>query len=156
LKYISSIVLGLNDALVELTGALAGLTFALSNSKTVALAGLITGVAAAFSMASSEYLATKQDASNKEAFISSLYTGGAYLIAVMLLITPYLIGLNSYVALAIMIANVIIIIFVFNFYISVAKDLNFKKRFLEMVSISLGVALFSFLFSFVITAWLGV
>jgi VIT1/CCC1 family predicted Fe2+/Mn2+ transporter len=156
LKYVSSIVLGLNDALVELTGALAGLTFALSNPKTVALAGLITGVAAAFSMASSEYLATKQDESHKEALISSLYTGGAYLIAVMLLITPYLLGLDPYLALGIMIGIVILIIFVFNFYISIAKDLSFKKRFLEMVTISLGVALFSFLFSFVITAWLGV
>lgn len=156
LKYVSSIVLGLNDALVELTGALAGLTFALANPKTVALAGLITGVAAAFSMASSEYLATKQDASHKEAITSSLYTGGAYLVAVMLLVSPYLLGLNPYLALGIMVAIVIVIIFVFNFYISIAKDLNFKKRFLEMVTISLGVATFSFLFSFVIKAWLGV
>ncbi|MCF7925261.1 MAG: VIT1/CCC1 transporter family protein [Candidatus Izimaplasma sp.] len=156
LKYVSSIVLGLNDALVELTGALAGLTFALANPKTVALAGLITGVAAAFSMASSEYLSTKEEAPRKEAFKSSLYTGGAYLIAVMLLVTPYLLGLNPYLALGIMVGIVIVIIFVFNYYISVAKDLNFKKRFLEMVTISLGVASFSFLFSFVIKAWLGV
>ena len=122
----------------------------------MALAGLITGVAAAFSMASSEYLATKQDEPHKEAFISSLYTGGAYLIAVMLLVTPYLLGFDPYVALGTMVGIVIVIIFVFNFYISIAKDLNFKKRFLEMVTISLGVATFSFLFSFVIKAWLGV
>ncbi len=46
LGYLSSMVLGINDALVELTGALAGLTFALRSSPLVGLAGLITGVAA--------------------------------------------------------------------------------------------------------------
>ncbi|MCF7927267.1 MAG: VIT1/CCC1 transporter family protein [Candidatus Izimaplasma sp.] len=155
LSYVSSVVLGLNDALVELTGALAGLTFALADPKTVALAGLITGVAAAFSMASSEYLATKQDESHKEALISSVYTGTAYIIAVMFLVFPYLLGLNVYVALGMMIGIVILIIFLFNFYISVAKNLNFKKRFFEMVTISLGVAFVSFIFSFIIKASLG-
>jgi len=156
LKYVSSIVLGLNDALVELTGALAGLTFALQDPKTVALAGLITGVAAAFSMASSEYLATKQDEPHREALISAIYTGTAYIIAVTLMIIPFLIGINVYIALAITIMIVVLIIFVFNYYISVAKDLNFKKRFLEMVTISLGVAFVSFIFSFIIKYFLGV
>ncbi|HEX3007698.1 MAG TPA: VIT1/CCC1 family protein, partial [Bacteroidales bacterium] len=53
LNYVGSIVLGLNDALVELTGALAGFTFALNNTGVIALAGLITGIAASFSMAAS-------------------------------------------------------------------------------------------------------
>lgn len=64
LEYAGSIILGLNDALVELTGMLAGLTFAISNTRLVAIAGLITGIAAAFSMAASEYLSTKTDALN--------------------------------------------------------------------------------------------
>lgn len=156
LKYVGSIVLGLNDALVELTGALAGLTFALADSKTVALAGLITGVAAAFSMASSEYLSTKQDSSVKEALKSSAYTGSAYLVAVMFLIIPFLIGIDVRIALLLTVAVAVLIIFVFNYYISVAKDLHFRKRFLEMVTISLGVAFISFLFSFIIKAALGV
>lgn len=156
LKYVGSIVLGLNDALVELTGALAGLTFALADAKVVALAGLITGIAAAFSMASSEYLSTKQDESHSEALKSAIYTGVAYLIAVMLLVLPYLIGIEVHLALAFTITIVVIIIFIFNYYISVAKDLNFKKRFLEMVGISLGVAFISFLISIVVKAFLGV
>ena len=53
LRYISSMVLGLNDALVELTGALAGFTFALGNTTTIAMAGFITGSAATLSMAAS-------------------------------------------------------------------------------------------------------
>ena len=46
LEYIGSIVLGLNDALVELTGALAGLTLALQDMRLIAIAGSITGIAA--------------------------------------------------------------------------------------------------------------
>ena len=61
LQYIGSVVLGLNDALVELTGTLAGLTFALQNTKLIGVAGLITGIAASLSMAASEYLSTKTE-----------------------------------------------------------------------------------------------
>lgn len=163
LNYVGSIVLGLNDALVELTGTLAGLTFALANSKIVALSGLITGIAASFSMASSEYLAKKQEESHSKALKSAFYTGVAYIIAVVLLILPYLLMPSDitfnifgvivegiYVSLAITILVVVLIILVFNFYISVAKRLNFKKRFFEMVTISLGVAILSFVIGYLV------
>ena len=61
LHYIGAMVLGLNDALVELTGAIAGVTFALANTRLVALTGIITGVSATFSMAASNYLAERAD-----------------------------------------------------------------------------------------------
>ena len=63
-KHIGSMVLGINDALVEITGTLAGLTFALQNSALVGLAGLITGIAATLSMGASEYLS--QNSEGKE------------------------------------------------------------------------------------------
>ena len=43
LRYVGSMVLGLNDALVEFTGALAGYTFSLQNTRMVAMTGLIMG-----------------------------------------------------------------------------------------------------------------
>ncbi|MEG2082956.1 MAG: rubrerythrin family protein, partial [Oscillospiraceae bacterium] len=49
LQYVGSMVLGLNDALVELTGTIAGMTFALMNTRLVALSGIITGVSATLS-----------------------------------------------------------------------------------------------------------
>jgi VIT1/CCC1 family predicted Fe2+/Mn2+ transporter len=61
LKYVGSMVLGLNDALVELTGALAGFTLAFRNTRLIAMAGFITGIAASLSMAASEYLSTKSE-----------------------------------------------------------------------------------------------
>jgi vacuolar iron transporter family protein len=156
LKYVGSIVLGLNDALVELTGTLAGLTFALANSSVVALSGLITGIAASFSMASSEYLSTKQEESHSQALKSALYTGVAYIFAVIFMILPYLLIDNVYAALATTIGIVIFIIFIFNYYISVAKDYSFKKRFFEMVTISLSVALLSFGIGYLVNQFMDI
>lgn len=155
LDYVGSIVLGLNDALVELTGALAGLTFALQNTRLIALAGLITGIAASFSMAASEYLSQKSE-ENENALKSSLYTGIAYIITVILLILPYLLISHFMICLAATLSIAIMIIFFFNYYISVAKDLNFKARFFEMAFISLGVSAITFLIGVVIRQFLGI
>jgi len=144
LQYIGSVVLGLNDALVELTGALAGLTLALQNSRLIAMAGLITGIAASLSMAVSEYLSTKTESGEKNPLKASLYTGVAYIGTVILLILPYLTIPNLYLALIITLLLAICVIFVFTFYLSVAKDLAFKRRFAEMALLSLGVAAVSF------------
>ena len=145
LKYIGSMVLGMNDALVELTGSLAGFALAMQNTKLVALAGLIIGISATFSMAASEFLSARQEG-RKDAFKSCLYTGIAYICTVALLILPYLLlPQNSFIlALGLMLAIVIAIIAIFSFYISVAKDENFKTKFAEMSIVSLGVAILSF------------
>ncbi|MFA7075949.1 MAG: VIT1/CCC1 transporter family protein [Candidatus Izemoplasmatales bacterium] len=154
LNYVGSMVLGLNDALVELSGTLAGLTFAFQDTTLISLSGLITGIAATLSMAASEYLSSKAD-NQADAFKSSLYTGGAYMVTVILLVLPYLLLSNPFIALAIMITAVVMIIFVFNLYISIAKNLNFKKRFLQMAAISLGVAGLSFVIGIGIDKLLG-
>lgn len=146
LDYIGSIVLGLNDALVELTGALAGYTFAFQNTKLIAVTGLITGISASFSMAASEYLSTMQEEGDeaKKAKKAAIYTGIAYVITVVFLILPFLLIPNPYLSLALTLFVAVFIIFVFNFYVSVAKDYPFRKRFFQMASISLGVATISF------------
>ena len=83
LCYISSVVLGLNDALVEFTGALAGFTLALNEPRLVALTGGITGIAAALSMAASEYLATKSEKGReKHPLRAAVCTGVTYLVTV--------------------------------------------------------------------------
>jgi len=156
LRYTGSIVLGLNDALVELTGALAGLTLALQNTKLIALTGSITGIAAALSMGASEYLSTKSEDTSKNPLRASLYTGSAYVVTVLILILPYLILQNYYACLGLTLAGAILIIACFNYYVAVAKDEPFRSRFLEMAGLSLGVAALSFLVGFVLRAVLGV
>lgn len=155
LQYVGSIVLGLNDALVELTGALAGFTLALGNTRIISLAGLITGISAAFSMAASDYLSSRAEGSPRAAK-SALYTGAAYLATVIVLILPFLLLSNKFLCLGITLAVVIAIIGLFNYYLSVAKDVDFKRRFLEMGAISLGVAAFSFLIGFLLKKALGI
>lgn len=155
LQFVGSIVLGLNDALVELTGALAGFTLALGDTKLISLAGLITGISAALSMAASDYLSSKAE-EDPRAKKSAVYTGISYLITVALLILPFLLLLSKYAALAITLSIAVLIIFCFNYYISIAKDLNFKHRFFEMTFISLGVAAFSFFIGYILKGVLGV
>lgn len=155
LNYVGSMVLGLNDALVELTGTLAGLTFALSDPLLISLSGLITGIAASLSMASSEYLSSKAD-NLPDAKKSAVYTGVAYIITVILLVLPYLLIENKYISLGVMLSIVVLIIFFFNYYISVAKSTPFKKRFWQMIIISLGVAILSFGIGTLIKIFLGV
>lgn len=156
LRYAGSIVLGLNDALIELTGALAGLTFAIQNTNIIALAGLITGIAASFSMAASNYLSEKAEGENKNYIKSALYTGFAYIITVILLVLPYLLLDNPFIALPLTLAIAIMIIFVFNYYISVAKDLSFKHRFLEMVILNLIVTAITFGIGILVREGLGI
>lgn len=154
LNYVGAIVLGLNDALVELTGALAGFTLALNNTRIIALAGLITGIAASFSMAASGYLSKKAE-NDPTALKSAFYTGIAYILTVALLIFPYLILNNIFICLALTLTVAILIILFFNYYISIAKDLPFKRRFLEMAVISLGVSAITFGIGFLLRKFSG-
>ncbi|HIU64941.1 MAG TPA: VIT1/CCC1 transporter family protein [Candidatus Avacidaminococcus intestinavium] len=157
LRYVGSMVLGLNDALVELTGTLAGLTLALQNTKLIALSGLITGVSATLSMASSEFLSARSE-DRSDALKSALYTGIAYCLTVTLLVLPYLIFDNEHYlyALLTMLLIVVLIIACFTYYIAVAKTLSFQKRFSEMAIISLSVAAFAFIVGLLVKELLGI
>ena len=157
LQYVGAMVLGLNDALVELTGTIAGMTFALMNTRIVALSGIITGISATLSMAASNYLAERAEG-NPNALKSSLYTGVAYLVTVVLMVAPYLIFPNDMYLYAFisMITIVILIIFVFNYYISVAKSQAFMKNFATMAGISLSVAFISFVIGILAKNLLGI
>ncbi len=156
LEYIGSIVLGLNDALVEILGTLAGLTFALQNTKLVALAGIIAGIAGALSMSSSEYLSAKSEGKNEGALKSAIFTGIAYLFAVTFLVAPYLIFTSPFVALIVAVVDSILVVFVYSYYISVANDQPFKKRFSEMVILSTVVGLISFGLGYLVRVLFGI
>lgn len=154
LRYTGSMVLGLSDALVELTGAAAGLTLALRNARLVALAILATGIAAALSMASSAYLSSRAEETAKNPLTAALYTGAAYLATVLILVLPYLALTNPFVALAVTVTGAVLVSAFFNFYVAVAKDEPFARRFLEMTGLTLGIAAASFLLGFLLRQWL--
>lgn len=157
LAYMGSVVLGLNDALVEFTGALAGFTLALRDAKLIALTGSITGIAAALSMASSEYLSTKSEGgAGKRPVKASVYTGIAYIFTVIVLVLPFIFIENVLVALGVMLVAALLIIALFNYYYSVARSESFRKRFTEMAILSFGVAALSFLIGYALKEFTGI
>lgn len=156
LRYVGSMVLGLSDALVELTGTLAGLTLALRNARLIGLTGLITGIAASLSMAASEYLSTKSEEGGQDPTKAAAYTGVAYVSTVALLILPYFLFGNYLVSLGVTITNAILVILAFTYYVSVAREIPFKRRFLEMALISFGVAGLSFAIGYVVGKFLRI
>lgn len=145
LGYISSMVLGLNDAIVELTGALAGFTFAMQNSKVIGIAGLITGVAASLSMASAEYMSQKAENTGRSPMKAALYTGIMYMAVVFILVVPFFLTSNYYLALGVTLLGVLSVILFFSFFVSIVQDNKFRSIFTEMVVICLGVSLIAFL-----------
>ena len=155
IEYVGSMVLGLNDALVELTGALAGLSFALQNTRLIGVVGLITGLAAAMSMASSEYLSRKSEKFDKPGKAAT-YTGFAYLLTVILLIIPYFITDIYYFALFGTLSLGVFAIFIFTFFVSVVNELSFKRMFSEMVAMSFGIAGISFMIGVLMRAIFGI
>ena len=108
------------------------------------------------SMAASEYLSTRSEETTKHPVRAAIYTGIAYIITVALLVMPYLLFENYILDLVITMTIAVLIIAVFNYYISVAKGEPFRTRFLEMAGLSLGVATLSFIIGYLIRNWLGI
>ncbi|MGQ9479364.1 MAG: VIT1/CCC1 transporter family protein [Thermoproteota archaeon] len=154
-KYVGSLVLGVNDALVELTGTLVGLTFTLQNNRLIWVAGLIVGIAASLSMAASEYLSQKSE-KRLNPLRAALYTGMAYMLVVIMLTLPYLILENYLFSIILMLSIMTTIIFILALFISVVKEILLRKMFLEIILISLGVALISFAIGWAMRSLLGI
>ncbi len=148
LRYTGAVVRGLNEALVELTGALSGLTFAFQSEDIIATIGVITGLVMSLSLAGTEYLATKAEDGNQRPLKAAVYTGFANLLTVLFLVFPYFLPINIYASLGWMITNAIIAIYIFNYYISVTRETSMRKGFFEMAFISLGIASIAFLVGF--------
>lgn len=144
LNYTGDIVRGLNAALVEITGALAGLTLAFQNRNLIVTTGLILGVTMSLSLTSTEYLATKSSHGIKSPFKSALYAGIVNIFAIVLLLLPYIFVPNIFVSLGLTLLIAVVMVLLFSFYISVVKDISTPKTFLEMAAISLGIAALAF------------
>jgi len=143
LSYLGSIVLGLNDALVEITGTLAGLSFALRVSQTVGIAGLITGVAASLSMAASEYLSQVAD-KKPNPIKASVYTLIAYFVVVLALVLPYFFIANAVTAFMVTVGIGLLVVVYYAAFASVIHEKSFGGTFLQMLLVVLGVSLISF------------
>ncbi|NPV89081.1 rubrerythrin family protein [Coprothermobacteraceae bacterium] len=143
LSYLGSIVLGLNDALVEITGTLAGLSFAFEGARTAGVAGLITGVAASLSMSASEYLSQVAE-KGENPVRAAAYTFVAYFGVVLALVFPYFLFSKALSAFSTTLGVGLCVILYYAAFASVIHDRRFLRTFLEMLAIVIGVSVVSF------------
>jgi len=157
LLYAGAIVLGMNDALVELTGTLSGIALAFDHPQTVGITGAIMGIAASLSMAGSSYLEAKENPDSAiRAGVYATYTGIAYILTTTVLVLPFFVLESIAAALAVMFGGAVVAIFAYNFYIAVAKEQPFIHRTSQMLMITFGVALISFAIGYGVHRYLGI
>jgi VIT1/CCC1 family predicted Fe2+/Mn2+ transporter len=157
LLYAGAIVLGMNDALVELTGTLSGIALAFDKSVVVGITGAIMGIAASLSMAGSAYLEAKENRDNAiTPYTYALYTGASYIVTTFLLVVPFFIFSSITVGLVTMFSVAMLAILGYNFYVSVAKDQSFIERTVQMSVITFGVAIISFAIGYLVKHYFGI
>lgn len=147
LEFLSNVILGLNDGLIEITGALAGFSMALQSARSTALAGLITGVAAILSMTASAYLQAAHE-KGRNPKKAALYTGVAYAVVVVLLVVPFFFADAAAPALTAMLAVASAVILLISYYTSVLFARKFLRQCATMLALSLGVATVTFTLGF--------
>lgn len=155
--YLGAAVLGLNDALVELTGGLTGMVSAISDPRLIGFAALVVGVAAAMSMAASNFLSVDiGEGSRLRPGKAAAYTGTAYIIVVVGLVLPFFLVASRHVALVISWSSAIVVIAAFSYYSSVMQGTSFRRRFGMMLMLGTGVAIVSYVFGRVLSTVLGI
>lgn len=154
-KYTGALVLGMHDALVEISGIIAGLAFAFSDRKVIIMTAAIAAVAASLSMAAANFQAQRTE-HNPNAFRAALYTGIMYVVTSVILILPFAAIPNRFWALGIMAIMVVLIIFGFNCSIGILTRRPFMDRFFEMLAICVGVSIASFAIGIGAKYFLGV
>ncbi len=144
-KYMSFVMLGLADAIIEINGVHAGFLGVTSSTLIAGIAGLVVGFAAAISMASAAYLQAKQGFSGNPAS-SAIITGMSYIGAVSFLALPYFLIPNMLTAFCISLSLAILLIGVFTSYGAVLREASTSREFITGLSLTIGTAFAAFLF----------
>ena len=150
-----AIVLGMHDALVSLTGLIAGLAVAMADRYVIILTAVIASVTASLSMGASNYLAVRTDG-GRRAIISALYTGVAYMATCAVLIVPFFVFENRAVEMVLMFTIAVAEIFGFNYYLGRVNHRPYMRKFLEMLGVCAGVSVIAFLIGLGANKYLGV
>lgn len=148
-KFFSNVVLGFNDALIELTGALVGFSFALRDPKIISIAGLITGISASMSMAASAYLQARHE-DGRSPVKAALFTGVSYFVIALVLVLPFLISSSIGTALLSMAAIIVVLVSAISFYSAVLLGRRYIAQLGEMLLLSVGVAAIAFVIGHVL------
>lgn len=142
--YAGAIVLGMHDALVSLTGLIAGLAVAMADRYAIILTSVIASVTASLSMGASNYLAMRTNG-NTRAIVYAIYTGGAYMATCAALILPFFIFENRAMEIAIMFIIAVAEIFAFNCWLGHVQHRRYIANFLEMLAVCTTVSVVAFI-----------
>ncbi len=155
IKYISFIVLGLADALVEIGGIHAGSLGIYNSTELAGLAGIIAGAAASIAMASAAY-AQARTGFKGSATLSAIYTGISYFVTAVILATPYFLTKIMVDALTASLVLAVVLIAFISLYESVISGAAFRKQFIEITSIMFGATVALYLIGTVIRILTGI
>jgi Uncharacterized membrane protein len=154
-KYFGYVVLGLADAIVEISGVHAGFLGVTSSTLIAGIAGLVVGVSASIAMGSAAFLQAKQTVGMKP-FTSAISTGLSYLGAAALLAFPYFLTEIMIIAFIASILIAILMTGYFTFYSVVLFERKFFGEFAQNVGLILLTALASYLFGDFLGRELGI
>jgi VIT1/CCC1 family predicted Fe2+/Mn2+ transporter len=150
-RYISFVVLGLADALVEISGIHAGWLGLFEKTEIAGLAGVVAGGAASLAMASAAFAQAKQGFSGS-ARLSAIYTGVSYFITAIILATPYFLTSNMLMALGSSLTLAVAILAVTTWYSIVIQQKAFLRDFVEILAILFATTLVVFLLGSFVSA----
>lgn len=153
-KYLGYIVLGLADAIIEISGVHAGFLGATGMTLFAGIAGLVVGFAASISMGVASYLQARQMAAIVPVK-AAILTGTTYIASVVLQALPYFLTDDVFTAFTTSIIISITLISGFTFYGAVVRDKDAKKELILNISLTLGTAAATYIFGEILSTWLG-
>lgn len=154
-RYMSFIVLGLADALVEIAGIHAGSLGIYSSTELTGLAGIVAGAAASISMASAAFAQAKQGFEGS-AKVAAAYTGLSYFFSAVMMALPYFLTKDSVLAISISLVLGMVLIGFVSWYNSVISDRNMRRDFLEVAGVMLGATVALFFIGLIIRFVFGI
>jgi VIT1/CCC1 family predicted Fe2+/Mn2+ transporter len=171
---VRDIFLGLNDGLVEILGAVSGFFGAFTNTTTVLVAGIMVGVAGAFSMGAGAYLAGSSEAEVRDTEVrrrrflgeaeategsadtplaSGVWVGVSYVIGAVVPILPVLFGARTLLPSLVVAGGVIVIVSAILAFLS---GMNVKRRILLNLAIMAAAVAISYLIGLVAQSVWGI
>ncbi|ASI14062.1 VIT family transporter [Candidatus Mancarchaeum acidiphilum] len=146
LNNIRDIIFGMNDGLVEVTAAVAGLGSALYYANYILLGGFIIALSGTMSMAGGAFLSTEYEKNlnikkdDNKPKSSAMYVGLAYILGSLFPLSPFIFGINGYFGIAISLIITAIVLSIVASIISIISNKSISKSVTKTLIISMGAA----------------
>jgi VIT1/CCC1 family predicted Fe2+/Mn2+ transporter len=155
LRYMSFIVLGLADAIVEISGIHAGSLGVYNSTELTGLAGIVAGAAASISMASAAFAQAKQGFQGS-AKISAMATGLSYFANAVLLAAPYFLISKPALAMGASLTAALGVLVFTSYYNSIISGADFRRDLAELAGTMFGASVALLLLGEAIRMYFGI